>query len=98
MEDVVGYTTQDQIQDLQKKIHLVEGDLHAYQEMTREKMEGNRSTIHRLRKENKDLHKALAKRLEADATVIDKAFENAETRIQKRKKREQRRITSKKKP
>lgn len=86
MEDVVGYTTQDQIQDLQKKIHLVEGDLHAYQEMTREKMEGNRSTIHTLRKQNKDLHKALAKRLEADATVIDKAFENAETRIQKRKK------------
>lgn len=88
MEDAVGYSTQDQIVDLQKKIHLVEGDLHAYQEMTREKMEGNRSTIHRLRKENKDLHKALAKRLEADATVIDKAFENAESRIQKRKPNE----------
>merc|ERR1712226_328865 len=78
----------DQINDLQKKINLVEGDLHAYQELTRDKMESNRSQILRLRKENKDLHKALASRLEADATVIDKAFENADQRLQKKKQQQ----------
>merc|ERR1712226_1404819 len=78
----------DQINDLQKKINLVEGDLHAYQELTRDKMESNRSQILRLRKEDKDLHKALASRLEADATVIDKAFENADQRLQKKKQQQ----------
>lgn len=77
------YTTQDQISDLQKKIHLVEGDLKAYQEQSLDMQGKNKMTIQRLRKECKDLHKALAERLEADAMVIDTAFDNAANRIAK---------------
>ena len=77
------YTTQDQISDLQKKINLVEGDLKAYQDQSSEHQRQNKHTIQRLRKECKELHKALAERLEADALVIDQAFDNANNRIQK---------------
>lgn len=53
--DIQNYTTQDQIADLQKKIHLVEGDLKAYTEQSKETMAKNKQNIYRLRKECKEL-------------------------------------------
>lgn len=80
------FNTQDQISDLNKKIHLIEADLSAYKENCLLTNQRNYSKIHNLRKENKELHKALAKKLKADENVIEQAFENAENQIAQKRK------------
>lgn len=77
----LNYSTQDQISDLQKKIHLAEGDLKAFREFSQEKILKNFQKIKILRRQNKDYHKLLASRLDADQVVIDQAFDNADKRL-----------------
>lgn len=66
---------QEQIQELTKKIQLLEGDRKAYYESSQWSIKKNKDIISRMRSENKSLHKTLAEVLAGDDRVIDKAFQ-----------------------
>jgi len=70
---------QEQIEELTKKIQLLEGDRKAYYESSQWSLKKNRDLIERLRDENKDLHKHLAITLAGDDRILDKAFEGRHT-------------------
>ena len=68
------YTTQDQINELQKKFTLHEGDLKAYEEASKSKIAQNNETIAQLRQMNKLMHRQLAEAVNGDSKVIENAL------------------------
>jgi deoxyribodipyrimidine photolyase len=64
----------EEIEELKKKLTLLEGDKKACLENTQWDMEKNRILIQQLRKENKDLRNRLAKKMAADDDVIYQVF------------------------
>lgn len=67
-------STQDQINELQKKVTLLEGDLKAYDEASKAEIAQNNEQIARMRAENKHKHKQLADAVNGDAKVIENAL------------------------
>jgi len=65
----------EQIQELQKKLSLLEGDRKAYYESSQWTMKKNREQIQRLRKETRDLRNSLHQCMIGDEDVLDKAFD-----------------------
>ena len=68
------YSTQDQINELQKKLTLHEGDLKAYDEASKAEIAGNNEMIAQLRASNKQKHKQLAEAVNGDSKVIENAL------------------------
>ena len=67
-------STQDQINELQKKVTLLEGDLKSYDEESKSNIAYNNELIARMRAENKLKHKQLADAVNGDAKVIENAL------------------------
>lgn len=68
------YSTQDQINELQKKLTLNEGDLKAYDEASKADIAHNNEMIAQLRANNKQKHKQLAEAVNGDSKVIENAL------------------------
>ncbi|KAI0217961.1 Coiled-coil domain-containing protein 151 [Lamellibrachia satsuma] len=66
----------EQIEDLRRKILLLEGDRKAYYESAEWKMKENREKISKLRGENKELRKVKCDKLAADEHVVNKGLED----------------------
>ncbi|XP_071780976.1 coiled-coil domain-containing protein 151 [Centroberyx gerrardi] len=66
----------DQINEMQRKIQLLEGDRTAYYESSQSSIKKNRETILQLRQDNKRLHRKFAETLAGDEHVIKEAFHN----------------------
>ncbi|XP_030052826.1 outer dynein arm-docking complex subunit 3 [Microcaecilia unicolor] len=69
----------EQINELQRKIQLLDGDQKAFYESSQWTIKKNKESIARLRQENKKLHKRLAQVLAGDEKVIQEAFQNRES-------------------
>ncbi|XP_029440975.1 LOW QUALITY PROTEIN: coiled-coil domain-containing protein 151 [Rhinatrema bivittatum] len=69
----------EQINELQRKIQLLDGDQKAFYESSQWTIKKNKESITRLRQENKKLHKRLAQVLAGDEKVIQEAFQNRES-------------------
>lgn len=67
-------TIEDEIEELKRKIALLDGDNKAYSESSQWSIRQNRNHIAQLRAENKSLRNKLAKKLTADDDVISDAF------------------------
>ena len=52
--------TEEELEDLRQKFHLLEGDRKAYYEMSMHTMKSNKALIQQVRSENKELRRALA--------------------------------------
>ncbi|XP_058274053.1 outer dynein arm-docking complex subunit 3-like [Hemibagrus wyckioides] len=65
----------DQISEIQRKIQLLERDRSLQYESSKSLIEKNREKILQLRRENKLIHRKLAKALAADEQVIREAFQ-----------------------
>ena len=68
------YSTQDQINELQKKLTLHEGDLKAYDEASKADIARNNELIAQMRASNKQKHRQLAEAVNGDAKVIENAL------------------------
>eukprot|EP00118_Oscarella_pearsei_P002609 m.11020 g.11020 ORF g.11020 m.11020 type:complete len:554 (+) comp22903_c0_seq1:22-1683(+) len=66
---------QEEIDELRRKIALLEGDQKAYYESSESVIGQNKETIARMRTENKQLRTQLAKKIAGDEVVISTAFE-----------------------
>ncbi|XP_071393448.1 coiled-coil domain-containing protein 151 [Centroberyx affinis] len=66
----------DQINEMQRKIQLLEGDRTAYYESSQSTIKKNRESILQLRQDNKRLHRKFAETLAGDEHVIKEAFHN----------------------
>ncbi|XP_065068944.1 outer dynein arm-docking complex subunit 3-like [Rhopilema esculentum] len=64
----------EQIEELRKKIALLDGDRKAYHENSQWTIKQNKDIIQKLRGKNKELRSDLAKKKAGDAKVIDDAF------------------------
>ncbi|KAJ8415982.1 hypothetical protein AAFF_G00380040 [Aldrovandia affinis] len=62
--------------DLQRKIHLLEGDRSAYYESSQSTIKKNKDVILQMRQENAQMHKKLANALAGDGQVIKEAFQS----------------------
>lgn len=67
-------TTTEEIEELKKKLALLDGDRKAYYESSQWTMKKNKDTISKLREKNKRLRSELAKKKAGDEQVIDDAF------------------------
>ncbi|RMX53938.1 hypothetical protein pdam_00010723 [Pocillopora damicornis] len=67
-------TTTEEIEELKKKLALLDGDRKAYYESSQWTMKKNKDTISKLREKNKRLRFELAKKKAGDEQVIDDAF------------------------
>lgn len=67
-------TTTEEIEELRKKLALLDGDRKAYYESSQWTMKKNKDTIVKLRDKNKRLRSELAKKQAGDEQVIDDAF------------------------
>ena len=72
--DVAWSHLLQQIEDLQKKIALLDGDRKAYYENSQWTMQKNKETIQRLRAKNKNVRLILAKNMAGNEKVINDAF------------------------
>ena len=52
--------TEEELEDLRQKFHLLEGDRKAYYEMSMHTMKSNKALIQQVRSENKELRRGLA--------------------------------------
>ena len=52
--------TEEELEDLRQKFHLLEGDRKAYYEMSMHTMKSNKNLMAQLRDENKELRRGLA--------------------------------------
>lgn len=68
----------EQIEDLQKKIALLDGDRKAYYENSQWTMQKNKEAIQRLRAKNKNVRLMLAKNMAGNEKVINDAFREAD--------------------
>ncbi|EDO35840.1 predicted protein [Nematostella vectensis] len=64
----------EEIDELKRKLALLDGDRKAYYESSQWSMKKNKETIQSLREKNKDLRLELAKKKAGDEKVIDEAF------------------------
>ncbi|XP_003387037.3 PREDICTED: coiled-coil domain-containing protein 151-like [Amphimedon queenslandica] len=64
----------DEIDELKKKLTLLDGDKKAHYENTQFEMEKNRTQIQHLRRENKELRMKLARKMAADDDVVGSVF------------------------
>jgi len=55
-----SHVTEDELEDLRQKFHLLEGDRKAYYEMSMHTMKSNKALVQQVREENKELRRALA--------------------------------------
>nr|XP_033780125.1 coiled-coil domain-containing protein 151 [Geotrypetes seraphini] len=69
----------EQINELQRKIQLLDGDQKAFYESSQWTIKKNKESIAQLRQNNKKLHKRLAQILAGDEKVIQEAFQNRES-------------------
>ncbi|CAH3114665.1 unnamed protein product [Porites lobata] len=67
-------TITEEIEELRKKMALLDGDRKAYFESSQWTMKKNKETIAKLREKNKQLRADLAKKKAGDEKVIDEAF------------------------
>lgn len=74
MTDRRSLTLTEQIEELRKKIVLLDGDRKAYHENSQWTMKQNKDIIQKLRAKNKELRHDLAKKKAGDERVIDNAF------------------------
>eukprot|EP00794_Sanderia_malayensis_P015955 gene15955-17560_t len=74
MNNQSNLTLTEQIEELRRKIALLDGDKKAYYETSQWTMQQNKDIIQKLRAKNKDLRGDLAKKKAGDEKVIDEAF------------------------
>jgi len=72
--DKSGNTLTEEIEDLKRKIALLDGDRKAYYENSQWTMQLNKDAIQKLRAKNKEARLGLASRKAGDEQVIDSAF------------------------
>ncbi|XP_062515772.1 outer dynein arm-docking complex subunit 3-like [Corticium candelabrum] len=65
---------QEEIDELRRKLQLLEGDKKAYLESSQSVIQQNKETIARMRTENKRLRSQLAEKIAGDEAVISSAF------------------------
>ena len=74
MGEVSGITISEEIEELRRKISLLDGDRKAYYENSQWTMQMNKEIVQKLRAKNKDMRLELAKKKAGDEKVIDDAF------------------------
>lgn len=66
----------DEIEDLRRKLAMLDGDRKAYYESSEWTQKQNKEKVQQLRKENKELRKVLADKEAADEVVVSKGLED----------------------
>ncbi|XP_047135175.1 outer dynein arm-docking complex subunit 3 isoform X1 [Hydra vulgaris] len=79
MVDSVSISLTEQIEELRRKIALLDGDRKAYFENSQWTMQINKDAISKLRTMNKALRLDLAKKKAGDRKIIDDAFQDQDT-------------------
>lgn len=74
MSEMSGVTIAEEIEELRRKISLLDGDRKAYYENSQWTMQMNKEIVQKLRSKNKDMRHDLAKKKAGDEKVIDDAF------------------------
>lgn len=74
MADISGVTIAEEIEELRRKISLLDGDRKAYYENSQWTMQMNKEIVQKLRSKNKEIRLELAKKKAGDEKVIDDAF------------------------
>jgi len=69
-----GRSITDEIEELRRKITLLDGDRKAYYENSQWTMQQNKEIVQKLRTKNKEMRLELAKKKAGDEKVIDDAF------------------------
>ncbi|EDV28138.1 Coiled-coil domain-containing protein 151 [Trichoplax sp. H2] len=67
-------TVTDEIEELKRKISLLDGDRKAYYESSQWTMKKNKEIVSKLRRNNRELRLELAKKLAGDERVVEQAF------------------------
>lgn len=75
MAEVSAKTLTEDIEELRRKIALLDGDRKAYYENSQWSIQMNKDSIQKLRTKNKELRLDLAKKKAGDEKVIDDAFQ-----------------------